>query len=64
MWNPKQAGEVFVTLADRISKGETPKAGDDIEGLGKINPEGNTIIVDQLLAINKDSIDKLVGMGL
>jgi len=64
MWNPKQAGEVFVTLADRISKGETPKAGDDIEGLGKINPEGNTIVVDQLLAINKDSIDKLVGMGL
>jgi simple sugar transport system substrate-binding protein len=64
MWNPKQAGEVFVTLADRISKGEVPKAGDDIEGLGKINPEGNTIVVDQLLAINKDSIDKLVGMGL
>ncbi|MDQ0561314.1 simple sugar transport system substrate-binding protein [Rhizobium mesoamericanum] len=64
MWNPKQAGEVFVTLADRISKGQEPKAGDDIEGLGKINPEGNTIIVDQLLAINKESIDKLVGMGL
>ncbi len=64
MWNPKQAGEVFVTLADRLSKGETPKAGDDIPGLGKINPEGNTIVVDQLLKIDKESIDKLVGMGL
>ena len=64
MWNPKQAGEVFVTLADRIAKGESVKAGDEIEGLGKINPEGNTIVVDQLLAINKDSIDELVGMGL
>ena len=64
MWNPKQAGEVFVTLTDRISKGESLKAGDEIEGLGKITPEGNTIVVDQLLAINKDSIDKLVGMGL
>ena len=64
MWNPKQAGEVFVTLADRIAKGESVKAGDEIEGLGKISPEGNTIIVDQLLPINKDTIDELVGMGL
>lgn len=37
-----------MTLADRISKGEVPKAGDDIEGLGKNQSrEGNTIIVDQ-----------------
>jgi len=64
MWSPKQAGEVFVTLADRLVKGETPKAGDDIPGLGKINPEGNTIVVDQLLKIDKESIDTLVGMGL
>ena len=64
MWNPKQAGEVFITLADRIAKGETPKAGDNIEGLGTINPEGNTIVVDQLLKIDKESIDKLVSMGL
>lgn len=64
MWNPKLAGEVFVTLADRIAKGQVPKAGDTIEGLGVINPDGNTIIVDQLLKIDKDSIDKLVSMGL
>ena len=51
-------------VVDRIAKGESIKAGDEIEGLGKIEPEGNTIIVNQLLEINKGSIDELVGMGL
>ena len=64
MWNPKQAGEVFVTLADRMIKGESVKEGDDIPGLGVIKPAGNDIIVDQLLAINKDTVDELAAMGL
>ncbi|APO71657.1 ABC transporter substrate-binding protein (plasmid) [Rhizobium gallicum] len=64
MWNPKQAGEVFVTLADKLMKGEEIKAGDEIEGLGKINPIGNDIIVDQLVTINKDTVDELAAMGL
>ncbi|QPB23141.1 autoinducer 2 ABC transporter substrate-binding protein [Rhizobium sp. 007] len=64
MWNPKQAGEVFVTLADKLMKGEEIKAGDEIEGLGKINPTGNDIIVDQLVTINKDTVDELAAMGL
>jgi simple sugar transport system substrate-binding protein len=64
MWNPKQAGEVFVTLADRLIKGEPVKEGDDIPGLGVIKPVGNDIIVDQLLPINKDTVDELAGMGL
>ncbi|MBB4229758.1 autoinducer 2 ABC transporter substrate-binding protein [Rhizobium mongolense] len=64
MWNPKQAGEVFVTLADKLMKGEKIKAGDEIEGLGKINPTGNDIIVDQLVTINKDTVDELAAMGL
>jgi simple sugar transport system substrate-binding protein len=64
MWNPKQAGEVFVTMADRLIKGESVKDGDDIPGLGVIKPTGNDIIVDQLLPINKDTVDELAGMGL
>lgn len=64
MWNPKQAGEVFVTMADRLIKGESVKDGDDIPGLGVIKPVGNDIIVDQLLPINKDTVDELAGMGL
>ncbi len=64
MWNPKQAGEVFVTMADRLIKGESVKEGDDIPGLGVIKPAGNDIIVDQLLPINKDTVDELAAMGL
>ncbi|KQV30102.1 LacI family transcriptional regulator [Rhizobium sp. Root73] len=64
MWNPKQAGEVFVTMAARLIKGESVKDGDDIPGLGVIKPAGNDIIVDQLLPINKDTVDELAGMGL
>ena len=64
MWNPKQAGEVFVTMAARLIKGESVKEGDDIPGLGVIKPAGNDIIVDQLLAINKDTVDDLAAMGL
>lgn len=64
MWNPKQAGEVFVTLADRLIKGGSVKDGDEIEGLGVVKPVGNDIIVDQLLPINKDTVDELAGMGL
>ncbi|ALA20533.1 MULTISPECIES: autoinducer 2 ABC transporter substrate-binding protein [Chelatococcus] len=64
MWNPKQAGEVFVTLADRLMKGGKIEAGDEIEGLGKVTPDGNNIIVDQLVTINKDTVDQLADMGL
>jgi len=64
MWNPKQSGEVFVTLADRLLKGQAINDGDDIPGLGVVHPVGNDLIVDQLLTINQDTIDELVAMGL
>jgi simple sugar transport system substrate-binding protein len=66
MWNPKQAGEVFVTLADKLMKGEKLKDGDDIEGLGIIHPdvENHNIIVDQLVPINKETVADLAKMGL
>jgi simple sugar transport system substrate-binding protein len=66
MWNPKQAGEVFVTLADKLMKGEEIRAGEEIDGLGVVNPdvENHNIIVDQLVTINKDTVDELAAMGL
>lgn len=66
MWNPKQAGEVFVTLADKLMKGEEVKDGDDIPGLGVVKPDftNRNIIVDQLVPINKDSVSGLAAMGL
>ncbi|PIP00058.1 putative ABC transporter periplasmic sugar-binding protein [uncultured Pleomorphomonas sp.] len=66
MWNPKLAGEVFITLADKLIKGEEIKDGDTIEGLGVVHPdfENRNIIVDQLVSINKDTVAELAAMGL
>lgn len=66
MWNPKEAGRVFVTLGDMLVRGETIKAGMEIEGLGVVNPDPAThnIIVDRLVAINKDTVDALADLGL
>ncbi len=66
MWNPKQQAEVFVTLADKLMKGEEIKDGEEIEGLGVIHPdfENRNIIVDQLVPINKETVADLAAMGL
>ena len=66
MWNPTEAGEVFVTLADMLIKGEEISEGKDIPGLGVISPDEATrnIIVDQLVTLNKDTVDDLAALGL
>lgn len=66
MWNPKQAGEVFITLADKLIKGEKITDGETIEGLGVVHPdfENHNIIVDQLVTINKKTVGDLAAMGL
>ncbi|WP_233440369.1 substrate-binding domain-containing protein [Modicisalibacter coralii] len=66
MWNPKQAGEVFVTLGTLLAKGETLKDGMEIAGLGEIHPDvkGRDIIVDQLVEINDKTVDDLAALGL
>ncbi|MEM8551720.1 MAG: substrate-binding domain-containing protein [Pseudomonadota bacterium] len=63
MWNPMEAGKVFVTLGKKLIDEETV-AGTEVEGLGLVEPEGTNIIVDQLVPINKDTVDELAGMGL
>lgn len=66
MWNPKQAGEVFVTLGTMLARGEEVKDGMKIEGLGTVHPdfEERNIIVDQLVILNEDTVDELAEMGL
>ena len=66
MWNPSQAGEVFVTLAEMLINGEAITDGTDIPGLGVVSPDAATrnIIVDQLVALNKESVDELAKLGL
>ena len=66
MWNPAQAGEVFVTLGKMLADGEEITAGQDIPGLGVVEPDfdRHVIITDNLLELNKDTVDSLADMGL
>lgn len=65
-WNPKIAGAVFVTLADRLMKGQPIKDGDVIEGLGVVHPdfENRNIFVNGLVPIDKSTVDELAALGL
>ncbi len=66
MWNPMEAGEVFVTMADMLIKGEEIKEGMEVPGLGVVSPDEATrnIIVDQLVTLSVDTVDDLAAMGL
>ena len=65
-WNSKTAGQIFVTLADRLIKGQPIKDGDDIEGLGVVRPDVSTrtITVNGLLLMDDKSIDWMAAEGL
>lgn len=66
MWNPMEAGKVFVTLGDMLARGEEIEDGMTIPGLGEVHPdfEERNIIVDQLVELNKETIDELAELGL
>jgi simple sugar transport system substrate-binding protein len=66
MWNPMEAGKVFVTIADMVHDGVPIEDGTEIPGLGVVNPDVEThnIIVDALVTLNKDTVDGLADMGL
>lgn len=66
MWNPAEAGRVFVRMGKLLVDGAEIKAGMTVEGLGEITPdaEGRDIITNNLIAINKDTVDGLADLGL
>ena len=66
MWNPAEAGRVFVTLGNMVVNGEEIAEGTVIEGLGTVSPDADNrdIITDNLLEINKDTVDELAAKGL
>ncbi|ASD84296.1 substrate-binding domain-containing protein [Burkholderia gladioli] len=64
MWNPEQAGEVFVTLGTMVAKGQPIKDGMTIPGLGVVHPSGHNLIVDQLVDLNDKTVDDLAKLGL
>ncbi|HKE18082.1 MAG TPA: substrate-binding domain-containing protein [Kofleriaceae bacterium] len=66
IWNPMLAGEVIVRIGAMLAKGQQPKDGMDIPGLGKVKVDARqrSILGSKLETINKSTIDKLVEMGL
>lgn len=66
MWNPAEAGRVFVTMGNMLVEGQEIASGTEIEGLGKVEPDEATrnIITDNLLEINKSTVDDLAAKGL
>ncbi|WP_175702884.1 substrate-binding domain-containing protein [Burkholderia ambifaria] len=64
MWNPEQAGEVFVTLGTMLANGQPVKDGVIIPGLGVVHPEGHNLIVNQLVELNEQTVDTLAKQGL
>jgi simple sugar transport system substrate-binding protein len=64
MWNPKEAGKVFVNIGKMMLDGSF-KDGADVAGLGAIKIDGDkNVITVNLVPINKDTVDNLAGMGL
>ncbi len=66
MWNPAEAGRVFVTVGKMLAEGTEFTDGMTIEGLGVVHPDAAThnIITDNLIAINAETVDKLADLGL
>lgn len=64
MWNPAEAGRVFVTLGNMLVEGVEITDGTEIEGLGVVSPDGTNIITDNLLEINKSTVADLAAKGL
>ena len=66
IWNPGLAGEVLVRVAKMVIDGKQPTDGMTIPGVGKVavDPVARTIRGQKLEAINKQTVDKLVAMGL
>jgi simple sugar transport system substrate-binding protein len=66
MWNPAEAGRVFVTLGKMLADGQTIEDGADVPGLGVVHPDvaNRDIITDNLLEINAETVDALADKGL
>jgi len=66
IWNPALAGEVIVHVGKMLIDGREPTDGMEIPGLGKVqvDRERRSIQGQKLEPINRQTIDRLVGLGL
>jgi len=66
MWNPAEAGRVFVTMGKMLLDGNEITAGTEIPGLGVVEPDvaNHDIVTDNLIPINSETVDGLADLGL
>ncbi len=66
MWNPAEAGRVFVTMGKMMVDGTAVTDGMEIPGLGAVTPDvaNKDIITNNLIPINAESVDGLADLGL
>ena len=66
MWSPPEAGKAIVTVAKMVLDGKPITDGMEIPGLGKVSvdPEKRVIRAIKVLAIDKNTVDELVELGL
>ena len=66
IWSPPEAGKAIVTVAKMVLEGKPITDGMEIPGLGKVSvdPEKRVIRAIKVLAIDKNTVDELSGLGL
>jgi simple sugar transport system substrate-binding protein len=66
IWSPPEAGKAIVTVAKMVLDGKEITDGMEIPGLGKVSvdPQTRVIRAIKVLAIDKNTVDELVALGL
>lgn len=66
LWSPIDAGFAMVAVASRVLKGLPIEDGLDVPGLGKakVDTANRTVAWNDILTINKKTIDGLIAQGL
>ena len=66
LWSPIDAGYAMTAVASRVLKGEPIEDGMEVSGLGKANVDKDRRIIawNDILTINKQTIDGLIAQGL
>jgi len=66
IWSPPEAGAAIITVAKMVLDKKPITDGMEIPGLGKVSvdPEKRVIRAIKVLAIDKNTIDELVALGL
>ena len=66
LWNPTLAGEAIVRIGAMLASGQKIATGLEIPDVGKaqVDADKRLILVPTLAAVNKDTVDGLMKMGL